>query len=392
MKEIVIKRKADGTRYVRPYLGRAKDGRALRPYHEFPASMSDEEVERAARVWVEETLPGYLAGGSHYVGDLLGAYIRHLEQGGRPSNTIRSYRTLARHCVSIARKPAKDVSVLDIEVMYESLMKPKDMGGAGLGGRTVIQLHWLLSGAFGWMMHLGIVDTNPLRDVEKPEKGRFEARVFEGEDFEKVRAMLLDAMQSDPRDEDCALRREVAFGAWIALYTGMRSGEVCALRRTDYRPTLKDLRVCGTVTEPRGGPVRQPTTKGKRSRSVAVSGEVAEALARHEASYRAAGVARGPKSPIVSVDGASLMRPSVLSSGFGAMCRDAGLKGYKFHSLRHTHATQLLAAGVDMKTVSERLGHADVKTTLETYAHVLPGRDAFAADVFSQVADGGARW
>jgi integrase len=49
-------------------------------------------------------------------------------------------------------------------------------------------------------------------------------------------------------------------------------------------------------------------------------------------------------------------------------------------------------AGVDIKTVSERLGHADVKTTLDTYAHVLPGRDAFAADVFSQVTGSGARW
>ena len=59
-----------------------------------------------------------------------------------------------------------------------------------------------------------------------------------------------------------------------------------------------------------------------------------------------------------------------------------------FHSLRHTHATWLLIAGVDPKTVSERLGHGSVATTLRLYAHVLPGRDAQAAEGFAAVARG----
>ena len=61
-------------------------------------------------------------------------------------------------------------------------------------------------------------------------------------------------------------------------------------------------------------------------------------------------------------------------------------RGFTFHDLRHTHATWLLTHGVDLKTVSERLGHADEATTLRTYAHVLPGRDAYAASVFEQAA------
>jgi integrase len=59
----------------------------------------------------------------------------------------------------------------------------------------------------------------------------------------------------------------------------------------------------------------------------------------------------------------------------------------RFHDLRHTHATQLLAAGVNIKVVSERLGHASVAFTLDTYAHVMPGQQADAADAVSALVD-----
>ena len=66
----------------------------------------------------------------------------------------------------------------------------------------------------------------------------------------------------------------------------------------------------------------------------------------------------------------------------------AGLpKSCTFHSLRHTHATWCLANGVDLKTLSERLGHANEATTLRLYAHCLPGRDAAAAETFAAFAE-----
>jgi integrase len=61
----------------------------------------------------------------------------------------------------------------------------------------------------------------------------------------------------------------------------------------------------------------------------------------------------------------------------------------RFHTLRHTHATLLIASGVDAKTVSERLGHADVATTLRYYGHVMPGRDRQAAARFDEILGNG---
>ena len=65
-----------------------------------------------------------------------------------------------------------------------------------------------------------------------------------------------------------------------------------------------------------------------------------------------------------------------LSSAFAALIRRTKLTGFRFHDLRHTHATHLLKQGVHPKIVSERLGHSTVAITLDTYSHVLPGMQA----------------
>ena len=85
-----------------------------------------------------------------------------------------------------------------------------------------------------------------------------------------------------------------------------------------------------------------------------------------------------------------IARPTTVTARFKALVRELGLpKETVFHTLRHTHATWLLMHGFDMRTVQERLGHADVKTTLGSYASVMPGRDQAAAAAFSDAITGG---
>lgn len=79
------------------------------------------------------------------------------------------------------------------------------------------------------------------------------------------------------------------------------------------------------------------------------------------------------------------MRPETVSKAFSRMRRECGLpKEITFHSLRHTHASWLIANGCDIKTLSERMGHADESTTLRIYGHLMPGRDAAAAQLFAE--------
>jgi integrase len=87
-------------------------------------------------------------------------------------------------------------------------------------------------------------------------------------------------------------------------------------------------------------------------------------------------------------DGAPV-HPDTFSKLFDRLVARAGLPVLSLHDLRHTHATLLLAAGVPVKVVSERLGHASPAFTMATYQHLLPGMQAEAAATFARLVDEG---
>jgi integrase len=82
-------------------------------------------------------------------------------------------------------------------------------------------------------------------------------------------------------------------------------------------------------------------------------------------------------------DGSRPLHPDTITATFRRICDRAGLSGVRLHDLRHLHATQLLAAGVPVRTVSGRLGHANAATTLNVYAHFLAASDRDAAEVMA---------
>ena len=81
---------------------------------------------------------------------------------------------------------------------------------------------------------------------------------------------------------------------------------------------------------------------------------------------------------VTNVDG-SAPNPEAFSNLFAKLVRAAGLQPIRLHDLRHSYATAALAAGVPVKVLSQRIGHADVGVTLTVYAHVMPGDDEEAA-------------
>ncbi len=90
---------------------------------------------------------------------------------------------------------------------------------------------------------------------------------------------------------------------------------------------------------------------------------------------------RGGHGLVVTEPDGSAVHPQVLSRRFAAIVKRAGLPAIRLHDVRHSYATAALAAGVPVKVLSQRLGHADIAVTLRVYAHVLPGDDAAAAEL-----------
>lgn len=378
MGEVSVRRTADGTWYCRPYLGtNPETGRAVRPYRQFPAARDEAEALAMAREWVSG-----LRGGD--LGAVLAAYVDDVaaigtRRGGGPkANTVRAYRThMRRVCAALPGARADELTPRQVTAAYRRMLAPRASGGMGLSASTVAGTHWFLCSALRWAVRQHLVDSTPMGDVDHPTAppgpGERSRALSEPE------AALLDAWAvgvvrgGGPWDR----AKRDALAVHLGLVTGMRAGEVAALRRRDRRPSVPDLLVCGTVVEA-GGVHRQPAPKRDRRRRVAVTAEDDALVAL---ALRAQGDL-GQEAPIVTVSGA-LARPSALNAALRAACADLGLPGWAhFHTLRHTHATTLLLAGENIRVVQERLGHADVATTLRLYGHVLPGRDASAAAAF----------
>lgn len=391
--KLVVKHDRDGIRYVQPYLGVNRvTGRPLRPYRRFPAASTDEEALALAVEWLATVEGAARLGTSPKVADVLESYVRSLEAAGASPNTCRTYRGYARLYVSpaLGRERADSVEPMDLARLRDELLARGSRDGSPLSPQTVAGCHWFLRGAWGWMCSVGVASSNPAAAIDSPRVGAAPATAYDEGDFARLEAALRSVLDGgDPVGAAGVRRRNVAMAAWVSLHTGLRVGEVCALRRRDVQ-RRGIVSVSSTCVEVSGAGVvrrQRPKTASSR-RNVSVTGDDLATIRAHAAWQDRYLAPTGRDTPLVTVDG-SHMRPTTVSREFASMRDALGIDPCtSFHSLRHTHATWLLIAGVDPKTVSERLGHGSVATTLRLYAHVLPGRDSQAAEGFAAVARG----
>lgn len=371
-----VKRHSNGVWYVRKYLGtNPVNGRKMEAYKTLSAKDYDGAVREAAAFLANLTKNPLVPVG-------LDDFIRAKERTRAPANTVATYRTCANYLRPfLARIRVRDLSTAHVNEAYMELLDHGAANGDPLSSATVRTVNAFLSAAYKWLMGQGLADANPTDNATLPPKDVNEAQALD----EASLAVLLDvigaALANPSTDEADVSARLVAFAARTALYTGMRVGEVCGLRRSDVHALQSYVHVCGTVVVVRGMATYQPKTKGKRSRNVAVEPADLAAIRAHERWQDGLFKAR-PTSPLVSAHG-GFLSPRAVSAMFRVMASEAGLPDWcHFHTLRHTHATMLLQAGADINTVQERLGHASASTTLNTYGHVLPGRDREIARQF----------
>jgi integrase len=163
----------------------------------------------------------------------------------------------------------------------------------------------------------------------------------------------------------------------LAVTTGLRRGELLALRWANIDLATGTITVVQSLEQTKEG-LRFKSPKTHRSRrSIALPAITVEALRSHRVNQAKERLSLGP----VYVDhdlvcprpGGAPWPPDMFSTAFAAFVRRSGMKPFRFHDLRHSHASHLLRAGVHPKIVSERLGHSTVGITLDTYSHVLPG-------------------
>ena len=380
----------DGTPYVRVSLGASPvTGRPVRRQREFPG-MSDAEAMEAAARWVAALRE---SAGDPTVGEMLRGHVDTLAAMGRSAKTISTYRLFAeRYARPIAGVRASALDSWTVERHLTDLVC-RGCDGRPLSRRTVATYRHFLSSAFRHMVKAGALASNPVEGTTTI-RWHHDSVALTRDDYRALWPLVRRDMALPlDRCRDAA-RANAAMAMEIALRTGMRVGEVCALRRRDLVATGSGhaLRVTATAVRAGGDTLRREGTKGGRGRTVAIDDGLRAEIAAHERRQDREGMlAAGPDTPIVSATG-SWTSPESVSARFGRLAREAGMpEGVSFHSLRHTHASWLLAAGASPNVVQERLGHADVATTLRLYGHVMPGQGEEVAGMFAGMAeaDGG---
>lgn len=383
---VKVKLGKDGIWYVRPYIGKDGKGKPIKPYKRFPKARNQEEAQAQADTWIKSLdADGNVR--STLLVDLLEYYVSSLESSGSSPNTVKSYRLFTRNYIKrrLGTSIASELTVMRLNRFEYDLLKPKSDGGDGLSRNSVLAIHNFLRGAFNHFVSAGICDSNPMIYVHHPSPERHEAVIVDEWDFPTLDRGLESLM--DFSNPDSAREAVIAFASWLALRTGLRCGEICALRRRDVIRSSSHIHVAGNVVETSGKPWRREVTKGRKSRNVSVTRDDMDFILGFIAYRDEVFGLLGPDLPLVTTTG-EWMRPSTLSREFSRIRKKLGLPPkLTFHGLRHTHATWCLANGVDLKTLSERLGHADETTTLRIYSHVLVGRDAAAAEVFERAVE-----
>jgi integrase len=245
---------------------------------------------------------------------------------------------------------------------------------AGLSAQTVVHAHRVLSFALKRAVSHNTISRNVAAVVKPPKVEEREIEILEPDQLALVMRGL----------EGHALRPIAS----LALSTGMRRGELLGLQWADVELDRAVLRVERSVEETKAGlRVKPPKTKRGR-RNISLPPDAVAMLRDHrkrQIELRLALGQGGQPVLVFSTFEGEMLSPDNLSRDWVRVCKQRKLQRSSFHSLRHTHASLLLAAGVPVLTVSRRLGHAKVSTTLDVYGHLMPAADADAAKAIEGV-------
>jgi integrase len=332
-------------RQVQKKLGPAWTGRGRPPAGYLTKRLAEEQLRAVLDDARRGLLPGMVQTGAIFA-DAAAEFLRYAEhdRGCKPS-TLRDYRSnLEAHLLpGFGEMRLEEITQAVIDHWRGSL--------TGLSNRTKNKLLIVMHGVMRRACHVWGLPVNPVASVERhPQRSSGDLQAFSPEE---VWALVRAAAS----EQDAAIFLTAAF-------TGLRRGELLALRWRDVDFVGSVIRVRASyagkaVTTPKSGKVR----------SVPMAPDVAEALAK-----------LGQRERWTSDDDlvfvgelGSHLDGSALRRRYSAALKRAGLRPLRFHDLRHTFGTRMIAKA-DIRRVQEWMGHADIQTTMR-YLHYAPRGD-----------------
>jgi integrase len=321
-----------------------------------------------------------VSGGGHAaqdatVGDL-GRQWLDLAKPELSPTTARGYEWIVKTYIfpTLESVPLARLKPAQLDRFYAKLRESGGQDGKPLSAATVRQTHAILRRALQQGVRWGWIATNPAAMASLP---RVRAQHLDPPGPEQVVQLIEAATKLDP-DFGCYLL--------VAATTGARRGELCGLQWHDFDLQDRIVTISRSVVEAAHSQLVAKDTKTHSARRIALDETTALRLLEHRerCEQRASACDTGlPRQAYVfspDPNGSRPWAPNDVTKDFIRLRNRIGLPGVRLHDLRHFAATRLLAAGVSVRTVSGRLGHANAATTLGVYAHFVEESDREAAE------------
>lgn len=342
---------------VRVPMGRSASGGRL--YHNKTIHGTKKDAEKyLARALHERDSGTFVQDSRTLLRDFMTAWLDGpVKQRVRP-RTLGDYTALATRYVlpALGHRGLSQLCPAEIQAFYAELT------AKSLSPRTIRYIHSVLHGTLEQAVRWGMLSRNPAKLVDLPRLERAPLRSLSLADATR----LMDAMKGTRWEPLWAL----------LLTTGLRPGEALALQWTDIDGDR--IRVQKCLVRNKGGGYSLPEPKTSRARRVVTLPDaMVRMLEAHRERQRDERSALGKEWSMADfVFSTSAGEPldfrTTAARYFRPVVKSLGLEGVRPYDLRHTSATLLLAAGENVKVVSERLGHSTSSLTLDVYTHVLP--------------------
>jgi len=269
--------------------------------------------------------------------------------------------------IPLAKLTPGDLQQFYIRLKQEGRLLRTQEYGPGLSDRMVKSCHVTCRVALDRAVAQGLILKNPAAVCKAPATHPKEMQVLTREELQRL---LIQA-----KEDGCY---ELLL---LELSTGLRRGELLALRWDDLDLATGELRIERQVQRVKGElTVTQPKTMAS-SRSIILPAPTLDVLKNYRQSVDSRWIFPSP----VKAD--SPLDPAAVRKKLAAVLKRAGCKHIRFHDLRHTFATNALERGMDVKTLSAIIGHVSSATTLNVYAHVTDGmRQSAAAKIDRAIA------
>jgi integrase len=294
--------------------------------------------------------------------------------------TISSYRAAMDRYIlpALGKLPVRQVDAATLDAFYANLRTRGGKDCRPLKASTVHEVHAVLSGVLKQAVVWGWIGHNPAKQATAPAVEKPDVQPPSAEDAARL---LATAMNESP---------ELGLFLRLAVVLGARRGELCSLRWPDIDFDHGQVLIAGNVVRvPRQALVHKDT-KTHAKRRVAVGPGTLDLLRAHRVAQAKQALACGATLPVGAYvfshvpDGTKPIDPDGISHRFLRLARRLGVN-CRLHDLRHFMVTQLVAGGVDWRTVSGRAGHADGHMTLGTYAHFQQAQDRQAAEFMDEL-------